>query len=102
MNGINIIASGHAHPATTDAFDVNGTLIFSPGSYGKGLSRLDVAYNVTEGRVVDSKFTLIPVDDNIPGDPMIQGMVEQYNLAINGSLAPFGCGSGHACRSYRF
>jgi hypothetical protein len=49
---------------------------------------LDVAYNLTEGRIVDSKFSLIPVDDTITGDPVVQGMVELYHAAMNASLPP--------------
>lgn len=74
----------------TAALDISDTIIFSPGKYGEYLSRLDIAYNLTEGRIVDSKFTLIPVDDTIKGDPYVQGMVEQYHAAMDLSLTSFG------------
>ena len=86
VNGIDVIASGHYHTATDEAFNISDTIIFSPGKYGEYLSRLDVAYNLTKGRIVDSKFSLIPVDDTITGDPVVQGMVESYHAAMNASL----------------
>ena len=92
VKGIDIIASGHFHTATTDA-QVTGdsdTIIFSPGSYGEYLSRLDVTYNIFLRKIVNYKFNLIPVDDTIPGNAIVQGMVEQYHDAMNASLAPLG------------
>ena len=90
VSGIDIIASGHYHTATHEPFNRSGTIIFSPGAYGAYLSRLDIAYNLSEDSIVDSKFTLIPVDDAIPGDPYVQGMVDLYQNGINTSLAPLG------------
>lgn len=90
VSGIDIIASGHYHTATHEPFNRSGTIIFSPGAYGAYLSRLDIAYNLRKDRIVDSKFTLIPVDDSIPGDPTMQAMVEAYHAAINASLTPLG------------
>jgi 5'-nucleotidase len=90
VSGIDIIASGHYHTATQGAFNRSGTIIFSPGKYGEYLSRLDIAYNLSEGSIVDSKFTLIPVDDSILGDPTIHAMVGSYHVAMNASLTPLG------------
>jgi len=92
VDGIDIIASGHFHTATHDAIVTgdSNTIIFSPGSYGEWVSRLDITYNDDLSRIVDYEWVLIPVDDTIPGDPVIQGMVEQYHAAMNASLAPLG------------
>lgn len=93
VKGIDIIASGHYHTTTANKkkdYDVDGTIIFSPGEYGEFLSRLDINYNTILGRIVSYKFTNIPVDDNIPGDPAVQGMVSAYHTAINAGLAALG------------
>jgi 5'-nucleotidase len=92
VTGIDIIASGHYHTATADALVAgeSDTIIFSPGEYGEYLSRLDVTYNVLLRKVVDFKFTLVPVDDDTPGDPAIQAMVEGYHAFINTGLAALG------------
>jgi len=90
--GIDIIASGHYHTATADALVAGdpGTIIFSPGEYGEYLGRLDVTYNVLLRKVVDFEFTLVPVDDTVPGDPAVQAMVEAYHAFMNANLAPLG------------
>ncbi|HPW68066.1 MAG TPA: 5'-nucleotidase C-terminal domain-containing protein [Deltaproteobacteria bacterium] len=92
VRGIDIIASGHYHTATADAFVMGdpGTIIFSPGEYGEYLSRLDVTYNVLLRKVVHFEFTLVPVDDTVPGDPAIQAMVEAYHASMNASLVSLG------------
>jgi 5'-nucleotidase len=92
VTGIDIIASGHYHTATGKAF-VSGpsnTIVFSPGEYGEYLSRLDLTYNVLLRKVVDYRFSLIPVDDTVPGDPEIQALVEDQHSAIDGLIAAFG------------
>jgi len=92
VTGIDIIASGHFHTATHEA-QVAGdsdTIIFSPGEYGEYLSRLDVTYNIFLRKIVDYTFTLIPVDDTIPGNEMVQWMVEQYHAEMNENLAKLG------------
>jgi 5'-nucleotidase len=83
VTGIDIIASGHEHTATTDIFETdNGTLIFSPGGYGAWLSRLDFVYDKKQGRLTDYSFELIPVDDAVEGDAATQVMVEAYDSTI--------------------
>jgi len=92
VTGIDIIASGHYHTATADVIIAgeSNTLIFSPGEYGEYLSRLDITYNILTRKMVGYKFTLIPVDDDVPGDPAIQAMVEQYHAFINAGIAQLG------------
>lgn len=92
VTGIDIIASGHYHTATGKAF-VSGpsnTIVFSPGEYGEYLSRLDLTYNVLLRKVVNYRFSLIPVDDTVPGDPEIQALVEEQHSVIDGLIAAFG------------
>jgi 5'-nucleotidase/UDP-sugar diphosphatase len=90
VEGIDIIASGHFHTATHDAIMTgpSNTIIFSPGEYGEWVSRIDITYNDDLSRIVDYEFTLIPVDDTVPGDPFIQFIVEQYHAGINAELDP--------------
>ncbi len=92
VSGIDIIASGHAHTATHDAYVKGGssTIIFSPGEYGEWVSHLDFTYSKKLGRIVGFDFHLVPVDDTVPGDPDIQLMVDKYNAGINASLSDAG------------
>jgi len=92
VTGIDIIASGHYHTATDDAIIKGGSnsIIFSPGAYGEWLSRLDFTYSKKLGRIIGYEFTLIPVDDTIIGNPVVQGMVDSYHTAMNANLTPLG------------
>ena len=92
VEGIDIIASGHAHTATFDAYikGNSSTIIFSPGEYGEWISHLDFTYNKKLERVVGFEFNLVPVDDTVSGDPNMQDMVEMYNAEINASLSAAG------------
>ncbi len=88
VDGIDIIASGHAHTKTFDAYikGDSSTIIFSPGEYGEWVSHLNFTYNKKLGRIVGFEFNLVPVDDTVPGDPGMQYMVDMYNAEINASL----------------
>lgn len=90
VSGIDIIASGHSHIATPSAYTVGGTVLFQPGRYGSHVCRLDVTYNATQGRIVDHAFQLIPIDDRIPGDPAVIGLLQQYHANMNMALAALG------------
>ncbi len=94
VTGIDIIASGHYHTTTHEAF-VKGpanTLVFSPGEYGKWLSRLDITYDESLGRIVDYAFTLIPINDTLEGDPHIQALVENHHKSMNRLISRLGAG----------
>lgn len=98
VDGIDILASGHAHTKTFDAFirhclkpeAESSSIIFSPGKYGQWISRLDFTYNKKLGRVVGFEFNLVPVDDTVVGNPGIQDMVDMYNASINACLSAAG------------
>ena len=92
VDGIDIIASGHAHTATLEPYikGDSSTIIFSPGEYGEWVSHLNFTYNKKLERIVRFEFDLVPVDDTIPGDPGMQAMVDMYNDGINASLSTAG------------
>lgn len=92
VTGIDIIASGHYHVATQQPFlaGTSDTIIFSPGEYGKWISRLDVTFNVTQNVLENYDFELIPVTDATPGDPAIHGVLQQYNATLDGQLGALG------------
>ncbi len=94
VKGIDIIASGHYHTTTQEAFvkGPSNTLVFSPGEYGKWLSRLDITYDESLGRIVDYDFTLIPINDTLQGDPHTQALVEDHHKPINRLISRLGVG----------
>ncbi|MBU0994303.1 MAG: 5'-nucleotidase C-terminal domain-containing protein [Proteobacteria bacterium] len=92
VTGIDIIASGHEHTATTTAFikGASNTIIFSPGEYGSYLSRLDITYNKKQKKITDHKFELIPVDDTVAGDKDMDDVVKGYKSMISTALNDIG------------
>jgi 5'-nucleotidase len=82
IDGIDVILSGHYHEVTPEPFEINDTLVYSPGWSGERLSRLDISYDLTLGQVVDYDFELLSVDDSIAGDATIQAMVEAFDSSI--------------------
>jgi len=88
INGIDIIASGHAHTATHKAF-VRGpgdTIIFSPGSYGEYLSRLDIRYNLEKKCIVDYRFELIEMIDTIEGNKDMNDNIKMVDALLSDSI----------------
>jgi len=72
VRGIDVILGGHTHdgvPAPTPVKNGGGTtLVTNAGSNGKFLAVLD--FDVREGRIVDSRYRLLPVFSNLlPADP---------------------------------
>ncbi len=94
VTGIDVIASGHYHTAAGEALTKgeSNTIIMSPGYYGQWLSRLDLEYNRKTGKVISSKYTLVPIDDTVEGDPAVNLLVENAETEINATLAQFGLG----------
>lgn len=88
VTGISIIASGHEHTVTPSAFveGPSNTLIFSPGSYGAYLSRLDVTFEAKTRRILHYAFELIPVDDTVAGDTDMDTLVNNYTSDINTAI----------------
>lgn len=92
VSGIDIIASGHYHTATQSLIRKGGsnTMIFSPGGYGKYLSRLDLTFNKNTGLIEGSDFQLIAVDDNTINRTVFQTIVDEYKSAIDQALMAAG------------
>jgi 5'-nucleotidase / UDP-sugar diphosphatase len=86
--GIDMICSGHYHTATPSAYVVgpSKTIISEPGAYTKYLSRIDITYNYFLGKIVDYKYTLIPINDTILGYQGVQTKVDQYNAELTAIL----------------
>jgi 2',3'-cyclic-nucleotide 2'-phosphodiesterase (5'-nucleotidase family) len=92
VTGIDIIASGHTHTATTAAL-INGasnTIIFSPGGYGAYVSKLDIRFSQAQHRIIGHEFELLRVDDTVAGDQSMHNLVLSYQPVIDEALAALG------------
>jgi 5'-nucleotidase len=94
--GIDVIISGHTHETLAQPAQVGSTLIVTAGAYTAYLGELalTVTPSGTPGAppvsvTVDS-YTLLNIDDMIPGDPTTQAGVDQYIAGLDTALAPEG------------
>jgi 5'-nucleotidase len=90
--GIDIIISGHTHDTLAQPKIVTTTtgktVIVTAGSYTAYLGKLEVTVtpSVTAGQsptVVVDKYTLMPIDDTIPGDATTQAGVDTYITGLD-------------------
>lgn len=94
--GIDVIISGHTHETLAQPAQVGNTLIVTAGAYTAYLGELalTVTPSGTPGSppvsvTVDS-YTLLNIDDTIPGDPTTQAGVDQYIAGLDTALGPEG------------
>lgn len=85
--GIDIIISGHTHDKLDQPKVVGNTLIVTAGSYGQYLGKLEVT--VTPGAatpVALDAYTLVPIDDKIPGNNETEIAVQAFVSGVNTGL----------------
>jgi 5'-nucleotidase len=94
--GIDLIISGHTHDTLAQPAKVGNTLIVTAGAYTAYLGELalTVTPSGTPGEppasvTVDS-YTLLNIDDMIPGDATTQTAVDAYIAGLDTALAPSG------------
>ena len=81
VDGIDVIVSGHTHSTLEEPLVVNGTYIVSCGSYCQNLGSLTFTRDGS-GRKRLTDYRLIPIDETVPEDPEIAGMVEQWKNMV--------------------
>lgn len=87
--GISLIISGHTHSKLTEPLIVNGIPVVQAGEYGENIGKLSLI--VSSGKISVENYTLIPVDDKIPGDKVITALIEKQKASIVSEvLAPVG------------
>lgn len=77
---IDVIISGHTHVVTPEPIKVGNTLIVQTGSYLHNLGRLNL--EVKDGHLVGYEFKLIPINDDIAGDPAMEAKIDAYKKRI--------------------
>lgn len=79
VDDIDILISGHTHTMLDEPLIINNTPLVQTGSYGRSLGRLEL--ELSNGDIRVSDYKLIPVDDNIKGDRLVQEkIITQKNL----------------------
>jgi 5'-nucleotidase / UDP-sugar diphosphatase len=89
VKGIDVIISGHSHTKLDQPIVVKGIPIVQAGVSGQYVGKLVLNYD--NGNLTLSKYSLIDVDDRIPGDPAITSMIdEQKRIVTEEILDPIG------------
>ncbi|HLN20031.1 MAG TPA: bifunctional UDP-sugar hydrolase/5'-nucleotidase [Bacteroidales bacterium] len=105
VKGIDVIISGHTHTRIDKPIIVKGIPIVQTGEYGQSVGKLLLTRY--DDRTEVTGYELIPVDDRIQGDPLINSLIEtqkelisekvlkpagmSYNTVAGEALFPFEC-----------
>lgn len=84
VKGIDIIISGHSHSRLDQPLIVNGVIIVQAEAYGKFVGRLSLTYS--DGILKHDNYRLIPVDDKIIGDKIINKLIEEQKQKITAKI----------------
>ncbi len=84
VEDIDLIISGHTHTVLTEPLVVGKTVIVQTGSYGLNLGRVE--FEVGDEGVSLSGYKLMPVDDSITGDTLIQEEIIRQKKLISDKL----------------
>ncbi len=89
VKGIDIIISAHSHSLMGKPLIVNNIPIVQTGEYGQNVGKMSV--EIVNGTISIDEYTLIPVDDKIPGDPPVHQLIEeQKRIVASEILEPLG------------
>jgi 5'-nucleotidase/UDP-sugar diphosphatase len=89
VKGVDVIISGHTHTILDKPLIVNGIPVVQAGEYGKYIGKLSLSYN--NGVIRVDGYTLIPVDDQIAGDKVVQQLIDDQKLMVDSEiLKPLG------------
>lgn len=79
--GLDVIVSGHTHTALDRPITIGGTLIVQAGENGKRVGVLDILHGA--GQTRQAKYEAVTVDDSIPSDPEVTGMIDGFIDSLN-------------------
>ena len=88
VKGIDVILCGHSHRALASPVMVDQTPILQAGAFGQQLGKLELFMD--RAQVSDTNYRLLPVDDDTPGDPKVQQLIDAYIKEVDGALASAG------------
>jgi 5'-nucleotidase len=91
--GIDLIVSGHTHTSLTEPVVINNIPIVQAGCEGRFVGKVEI--EKTPGGIRLLSAGLIPVDDRIQGDPVIQEMIlEEQQRICNELFGAYGIDPG--------
>ncbi len=83
--GIDVVIGAHTHTELHQAIIVNGrTPVVQTGKYGEHLGELVIGLD--GGKLTVESYTLIPIDDTIPGDRAIAAEIDRFKPMVTAAL----------------
>jgi 2',3'-cyclic-nucleotide 2'-phosphodiesterase (5'-nucleotidase family) len=89
VSGINLIIGGHTHTVLTEPDIINGTYIVQTGNYGNNIGKVVLEFETTANSVklLNTTYTLIPINDSIPEDQGIKALIAPYNDEVTKKMS---------------
>jgi 5'-nucleotidase / UDP-sugar diphosphatase len=81
---IDIVIGGHTHTELHEMVRVGNAIVVQTGSMGKNVGRIAVTFDKI--RKPTFEYKLVAMDDNIPGDPEIQKLIDEKSNYISKTL----------------
>jgi 5'-nucleotidase / UDP-sugar diphosphatase len=78
--GIDIIVGGHTHSQINTPIQIGNTLIVQAGEFARYLGKLKVV--VSNGTILSWNYKLLSVDNSVPAEPNLAGMIGQLAAGI--------------------
>ena len=80
--GLDLILGGHSHTELYPPVQVGRTIVAQAGDRGRFLGRLDLDVQPLTGRLTLRRAELVPVAEDIPGDPVTLGVIEAEKRSV--------------------
>lgn len=81
--GIDIIVGGHSHTRLEQPKQVGDTLVVQAGQYGEWVGRLELAIDLEQKRIIESRGELIPTEKATWGkDPDTAAIVDKWEARV--------------------
>jgi len=79
-SGIDIIIGGHSHTTITEPLHIGNTIVVQAGEFGKYLGKTTAIFD--NGAFVSWEYALIPVDQAVPEEPSLAGMINYLAAGV--------------------
>ncbi len=83
---IALIVGGHSHTLLENGVRVQNTLIVQAGEKVEHLGRVDIYWDKTKGKVVESKATVIPLHPEDGQDPVVEKQMNAFKTRVGAAL----------------
>ncbi|HUS86221.1 MAG TPA: bifunctional UDP-sugar hydrolase/5'-nucleotidase [Bacteroidales bacterium] len=84
VRGLDLVISAHTHTKISEPIIIKGVPVVQAGCNGMFVGRVELDINGDEIKL--SAYNLIPVDDSVTGDPLIQSRIDNQKELISDQL----------------